>query len=109
MNVISSLRGYLAFRTRETREDMETYLQGSMETVARMDKWRDGLPLDQADSLSQLQQAAVEFNRLKEIMGKSEVSYGVRGSLYTQGTFGTEKLKVDKMGTIDLSELKPVE
>jgi len=44
--------------------------------------------------------------RLKGIMGKTEVSYGVRGHLYTQGSFGTKKINVDKMGTIDLADLK---
>ena len=43
--------------------------------------------------------------RLKGIMGKTEVSYGVRGHLYTQGSFGTKKINVDKMGTIDLADM----
>lgn len=47
--------------------------------------------------------------RLKGIMGKTEVSYGVRGHLYTQGSFGTKKLNVDKMGTINLADMKRVE
>jgi len=41
--------------------------------------------------------------RLKDILEDDNVSYGVRGDLYTQGSFGTKKLKVEKMGTIDLS------
>lgn len=42
--------------------------------------------------------------RLKDILEDSdkEVSYGVRGGLYTQGAFGTKKLKVEKTGVIDL-------
>ena len=47
--------------------------------------------------------------RLKGIMGKTEVSYGVRGHLYTQGSFGTKKLNVDKMGTINLADMKGVD
>ncbi len=44
--------------------------------------------------------------RLKDIFaGDREVSYGIRGSLFTQGSFGTKKIKVEKMGTIDLSEM----
>ena len=47
--------------------------------------------------------------RLKGIMDKTEVSYGVRGHLYTQGSFGTKKLNVDKMGTINLADMKGVD
>ena len=43
--------------------------------------------------------------RLKDIFaGDDEVSYGVRGSLFTQGNFGTKKLKVEKTGLIDLQK-----
>jgi LEA14-like dessication related protein len=43
--------------------------------------------------------------RLKDILRgtDNEVSYGVRGGLYTQGTFGTRKLKVDQTGTVNLT------
>ena len=44
--------------------------------------------------------------RLKGIRGKAEVSYGIRGNLYTQSSFGTKKLNVDKMGTINLADMK---
>jgi len=47
--------------------------------------------------------------RLKGIMGKTEVSYGIRGNLYTEGSFGTKKLSVDKMGTIDLTDMNGVD
>ena len=44
--------------------------------------------------------------RLKDIFaGDSEVSYGVRGTLFTQGSFGTKKIKVEKTGRIDLREM----
>jgi LEA14-like dessication related protein len=46
--------------------------------------------------------------RLKDILEDKdkEVSYGVRGGLYTQGAFGTKKLKVNKTGTIDLTDTR---
>jgi len=45
--------------------------------------------------------------RLKDILEDKdkEVSYGVRGGLYTQGAFGTKKLKVEKTGRIDLKKI----
>jgi len=45
--------------------------------------------------------------RLKDILEDKdkEVSYGVRGGLYTQGAFGTKKLKVEKSGHIDLKNV----
>jgi len=45
--------------------------------------------------------------RLKDILENKdkEVSYGVRGGLYTQGTFGTKKIKVEKTGHIDLENI----
>ena len=42
--------------------------------------------------------------RLKDILEDDDVSYGVRGGLYTQGSFGTKKLKVEKTGRLDLKE-----
>jgi LEA14-like dessication related protein len=45
--------------------------------------------------------------RLKDILDDNDVSYGVRGGLYTQGTFGTKKLKVEKTGRIDLKGTMP--
>lgn len=44
--------------------------------------------------------------RLKDIFQEKEVSYGIRGSLFTQGSFGTKKIKVEKMGRIDLTEMQ---
>jgi LEA14-like dessication related protein len=50
---------------------------------------------------------ASAFLRLKDIFQNNdkEISYGVRGGLYTQGAFGTKKLKVEKSGTIDLEDV----
>lgn len=44
--------------------------------------------------------------RLKDILENKdkEISYGVRGGLYTQGAFGAKKLKVEKTGLIDLQK-----
>lgn len=47
--------------------------------------------------------------RLRDILEDNDVSYGVRGGLYTQGTFGTKKLRIEKTGRIDLEESKPAE
>jgi LEA14-like dessication related protein len=49
--------------------------------------------------------------RLKDILEAEgrNISYGVRGGLYTQGSYGTKKLKVEKTGTIDLANPAPSE
>jgi LEA14-like dessication related protein len=46
--------------------------------------------------------------RLKDILEDEDkdISYGVRGGLYTEGAFGTKKLKVEKTGRIDLKKAK---
>ena len=49
--------------------------------------------------------------RLKDILENedNDVSYDVRGGLYTQGAFGTKKLKVEKTGRIDLRNMGPID
>ena len=49
--------------------------------------------------------------RLKDIFEEKdrEISYAVRGGLYTEGAFGAKKLKVDKSGTIDLGNATVVD
>ena len=42
--------------------------------------------------------------RLKDVLQQKVVSYGVTGSLFTQGTFGTRKIRVDREGRLDLGE-----
>jgi LEA14-like dessication related protein len=42
--------------------------------------------------------------RLKNVLQQKMVSYGVTGSLFTQGTFGTRKIRVDREGRLDLGE-----
>ena len=46
--------------------------------------------------------------RLKDILEDEDkdISYGVRGGLYTEGAFGTKKLKVEKTGRVDLRKAK---
>ena len=43
--------------------------------------------------------------RLKDVLQQQTVSYGIRGAFFTRGTFGTAKLRVDRTGTLDLSDL----
>ena len=45
--------------------------------------------------------------RLKDIIETkdNEISYGVRGGLFTQGAFGTKKLRVEKSGVIELGNV----
>ena len=49
--------------------------------------------------------------RLKDVLQQKVVSYGITGSLFTQGTFGTRRIRVDKEGRLDLGEpiLPPAE
>ncbi len=47
--------------------------------------------------------------RLKDIFEAKEVSYGLRGSLFTQGAFGTKKIKIEKMGRVDLTGTIPTQ
>lgn len=43
--------------------------------------------------------------RLQGILQEKEVTYGVRGSLFTQGSFGTKKITIEKTGRLDLSNM----
>jgi LEA14-like dessication related protein len=45
--------------------------------------------------------------RLKDILQEKEVTYGVSGSLFTEGSFGTKKIKIEKTGRLDLSNTNP--
>ena len=47
--------------------------------------------------------------RLKDILEDNNVNYGVRGALYTEGAFGTKKIRIEKTGHLDLSEMNPSE
>jgi len=41
--------------------------------------------------------------RLQGILQKKDVTYGIQGSLFTQGSFGTKKIRIEKTGRLDLS------
>jgi LEA14-like dessication related protein len=45
--------------------------------------------------------------RLPEIIKQESVDYGIRGAFFTEGPFGTKKLKFDKTGTLDLKDFQP--
>lgn len=45
--------------------------------------------------------------RLRDILQEEEVTYGVSGSLFTEGSFGTRKTKIEKTGRLDLSKTNP--
>ena len=47
--------------------------------------------------------------RLQGILQEKEVTYGIQGSLFTQGSFGTKKIKIEKTGRLDLSNGNPTE
>ena len=47
--------------------------------------------------------------RLQGILQEKEVTYGIQGSLFTQGSFGTKKIKIEKTGRLDLSKGNPTE
>jgi len=50
---------------------------------------------------------ATVLMRVKDLLDKQTVSYGVRGSLFTQGTWGTRRMKFDRAGSLDLGEAVP--
>jgi len=45
--------------------------------------------------------------RLKAIFEDNDVSYGVRGNLFTKGAFGTKKTRIEKTGRLDLTDMDP--
>jgi LEA14-like dessication related protein len=45
--------------------------------------------------------------RLKAIFEDNDVSYGVRGALFTEGAFGTKKIRIEKTGRLDLTDVDP--
>ena len=50
---------------------------------------------------------AVALLQLREILQQEAVDYGIRAVLYTRGSWGTKKIKVEKEGRFDL--VNPVE
>jgi LEA14-like dessication related protein len=45
--------------------------------------------------------------RIQSILQKKDVTYGIRGSLFTKGSFGTKKIKIEKTGRLDLTDMNP--
>lgn len=54
-NVMSSIRGYLAFRSDAVTNDLKLYLERTEQLISRAADHEDELTLDQADSLQQFQ------------------------------------------------------
>lgn len=52
---------------------------------------------------------ATVLMRVTDILDKQTVSYGVAGSLFTRGTFGTRRMRFDRAGSLDLGEGIPAQ
>jgi len=48
---------------------------------------------------------ASAITRIPALLEQDSVSYGVRGALYSQGSFGTHKHVVERSGSLDLGSL----
>jgi LEA14-like dessication related protein len=48
---------------------------------------------------------ASAITRIPALLEQDKVSYGVRGALYSQGSFGTHKHVVERSGSLDLGSL----
>lgn len=66
----------------------------------------EGLASTVVDATFHLNNATAAFRIVDVLRDKREVGYGVRGSLFTDATFGRRKLKVEKMGILDLENLE---
>ena len=66
----------------------------------------EGLATTIVDVTFHLNNATVAFRLVDILKDKREVDYGVRGSLFMDGTLGRRKLKVEKMGHLDLANLE---
>ncbi len=66
----------------------------------------EGLATTVVDVTFHLNNATAAFRIVDILKDQREVSYGVRGALFTDTTFGRRKLKVEKMGTLDLENLE---
>jgi methyl-accepting chemotaxis protein len=60
-NVMSSIRGYLAFRSEAVTNDLKLYLEQTGQLLSRLAEHEDELTLDQADSLQQFQSQLVTY------------------------------------------------
>jgi LEA14-like dessication related protein len=66
----------------------------------------DRLATSLVDVTFHINNATAIFRIVEVLKDKREVGYGVRGSLFTDASLGGRKLKVEKMGTLDLENLE---
>ena len=62
-NIMSSLRGYLAFRTASTLDEIANYRESLEKSMARVADYDELLTLDQTDSMEQLTSAYENFSK----------------------------------------------
>ncbi|WP_082117172.1 methyl-accepting chemotaxis protein [Sedimenticola thiotaurini] len=60
-NVMSSIRGYLAFRSDTVINDLDLYLERTEQLVDQLFEYEDELTLDQADSLEQFREQLATY------------------------------------------------
>ena len=65
-----------------------------------------GLSSTVVDATFYLDNATAVFRLMDVIKDKREVGYGVRGALFSDGTFGRRKFKVEKTGQVDIENLE---
>lgn len=66
----------------------------------------DGLGTTLVDVTFHINTATAVFRIVDVLKDQREVIYGIRGSLFVTGKYGREKLKVNKMGRLDLNDLE---
>lgn len=66
----------------------------------------DGLATTVVPVTFHINNATAIFRIVEVLKDKREVGYGVRGSLFTDASLGGRKLKVEKMGTLDLENFE---
>ncbi len=66
----------------------------------------DGLTTTVVPVTFHINNATAIFRIVELLKDKREVGYGVRGSLFTDASLGGRKLKVEKMGTLDLENFE---
>ncbi len=66
----------------------------------------DGLGSTVVNATFYVNNATAVFRIVDVLREKREISYGVRGSLFTDGTFGRRALRVERMGRLDLEHLE---
>ena len=66
----------------------------------------DGLATTLVDVTFHINNATAIFRIVDVLKDEREVGYGVRGSLFTDAAHGGRKLKVEKMGTLDLENFE---